>query len=551
MTALNASTLSEIGTRGEVAVPSYAPDERRIGIVHFGVGGFHRAHQAMYLDRLMNAGRDRDWALCGVGLLPGDARMRDALTAQDGLYTLVTKAPDGARDPRIVGSIAKYLFAPDDPEAVLAQMTDPAVRIVSLTVTEGGYNYNPSTGQFQYETEAVAADLSTGFAAVGAAAAGPDGANGPDGADVVNGPDGADVVNGADGADGAGADPAHPAGHPRTMFGFVVEALRRRREAGTAPFTVMSCDNVRGNGDLAKRMILAYARRRDENGLHGDAPIADWLESEVAFPNCMVDRITPVTAPEDIEMIASDYGIEDAWPVVSEDFVQWVLEDHFPAGRPAYEEVGVQMVEDVEPYELMKLRLLNCSHQAIAYFGLLLGQTYADEAAVDEHLAPFTRTLYMDHEGTPAVPEVPGIDLDAYKDELMARFANREVKDTLARLAAESSDRIPTWLVPVIRENLEAGRDVTASAAIVASWARYAEGMGENGEEWPVVDRLHDRLMAAAARHDEDPLAFLRDEELFGDLVQQQAFTTPYLHALETLHTTGARALLAELVTRT
>ncbi|MGO1259142.1 MAG: mannitol dehydrogenase family protein, partial [Brachybacterium sp.] len=191
------------------------------------------------------------------------------------------------------------------------------------------------------------------------------------------------------------------------------------------------------------------------------------------------------------------------------------------------------------------------SHQAIAYFGLLLGQTYADEAAVDEHLAPFTRTLYMDHEGTPAVPEVPGIDLDAYKDELMARFANREVKDTLARLAAESSDRIPTWLVPVIRENLEAGRDVTASAAIVASWARYAEGMGENGEEWPVVDRLHDRLMAAAARHDEDPLAFPRDEELFGDLVQQQAFTTPYLHALETLHTTGARALLAELVTRT
>lgn len=524
MTALNASTLSEIGTRGEVAVPSYTPEERRIGIVHFGVGGFHRAHQAMYLDRLMNAGRDRDWALCGVGLLPGDSRMRDALTSQDGLYTLVTKAPDGARDPRIVGSIAKYLFAPDDPEAVLAQMTDPAVRIVSLTVTEGGYNYNPSTGKFQYETEAVAADLSTRFDSAGAAAAG------------------------SAGEDGAGANTAHRAGHPRTMFGYVVEALRRRREAGTAPFTVMSCDNVRGNGDLAKQMILAYARRRDENGLHGDAPIADWLESEVAFPNCMVDRITPVTAPEDIEMIASDYGIEDAWPVVSEDFVQWVLEDHFPAGRPAYEEAGVQMVEDVEAYELMKLRLLNCSHQAIAYFGLLLGQTYADEAAVDEHLAPFTRTLYMDHEGTPAVPEVPGIDLDAYKDELMARFANREVKDTLARLAAESSDRIPTWLVPVIRENLEAGRDVTASAAIVASWARYAEGTGENGEEWPVVDRLHDRVMAAAARHDEDPLAFLRDEELFGDLVQREAFTTPYLHALEMLRSRGARALLTELV---
>ena len=331
------------------------------------------------------------------------------------------------------------------------------------------------------------------------------------------------------------------------MFGYVVEALRRRREAGTAPFTVMSCDNVRGNGDLAKRMILAYAQRRDENGLHGDAPIADWIAADVAFPNCMVDRITPVTAESDIAMIASDYGIEDAWPVVSEDFVQWVLEDEFPAGRPAWEEVGVQMVEDVEPYELMKLRLLNCSHQAIAYFGLLLGQTYADEAAVDPHLAPFTRTLYMDREGTPTVPEVPGMDLDAYKDELMARFANTSVKDTLARLAAESSDRIPTWLVPVIRENLEAGRDVSASAAIVASWARYAEGTGENGEQWPVVDRLHDRVMAAAAKHDEDPLAFLRDEELFGDLVEHEAFTTPYLHALQVLRTDGARTLLTEL----
>ena len=527
MTALHASTLSDIAAGGRVPVPEYALDQRTIGIVHFGVGGFHRAHQAMYLDRLFAAGRDQDWAICGVGLMPGDARMRDALTTQDGLYTLVTKAPDGTRDPRVIGSIARYLFAPDDPEAVLAQMTDPAVRIVSLTVTEGGYNYNPSTGEFQYETEAIAADLSTRFDAdVGAADGGAADAR----------------------VDGAGPGATGGAGSPRTMFGYVVEALRRRRGAGTPPFTVMSCDNVRGNGDLAKRMMLAYARRRDENGLHDDAPMALWIEQEVAFPNCMVDRITPVTAPEDIEMIADDYGIDDAAPVVSEDFVQWVLEDEFPAGRPAYEEVGVQMVEDVEPYELMKLRLLNCSHQAIAYFGLLLGLTYADEAAVDEHLAPFTRVLYMDREGTPTVPEVPGMDLTAYKDELMERFANQSVKDTLARLAAESSDRIPTWLVPVIRENLKAGRDVTASAAIVASWARYAEGTGENGETWPVVDRLHDRVMAAAATHGDDLLAFLRDEELFGDLVEHEAFTTPYLHALDVLRADGARALLTELV---
>lgn len=498
MTSLSLATLNQLDSaRAELAVPDYPLGDRRPGIVHFGVGGFHRAHQAVYLDRLFRAGHDLGWSVCGIGLLPGDAAMRDALTGQDGLYTLVTKAADGSRDARVIGSISEYLFAPDDPQAVLDQLCDPHVKIVSLTVTEGGYNYNPSTGEFQFETEAVAADLAAEF--------------------------------------GSGK------ASPQTMFGYVVEALRRRRQAGTPAFTVLSCDNVRGNGDLAKRMITAYAERKD-------AELSEWIQREVAFPNCMVDRITPVTSAEDREMIARDYGVDDAWPVVSEDFLQWVLEDDFPAGRPAFEEAGVQMVDDVEPYELMKLRLLNCGHQAIAYFGLLLGHTYAHEAATDEHLRPFTRGLYMDGEGTPTVPEVPGIDLDQYKDQLIERFSNEHVRDTLARLAAESSDRIPTWMVPVIRENLEAGRDVSICATIVASWARYAEGTGENGEEWPVTDRLRDRVMAAAARHDEDQLAFLRDEELFGDLVEHDAFTAPYQHALQVLRSDGARALLRELV---
>ena len=512
MTLLSASTLPEIAAANgdALSVPGYRLEDRTVGIVHFGVGGFHRAHQAYYLNRLFNAGHSAEWAVCGVGLMPGDAAMRDALTSQDGLYTFAAKFPDGSREASVIGSIAEYLFAPDDPEQVLERMTDPAVRIVSLTVTEGGYNYNPSTGEFQYETPAVAADLDADFSR-------------------------------DDSALQAGSQPAHP----QTMFGYVVEALRRRREAGVGPFTVLSCDNVRGNGHLAKEMVLAFTRRKDEQA-HAE-PLAGWIEQNVAFPNCMVDRITPVTAEEDRAMVAEDYGIEDAWPVVSEDFIQWVLEDDFPAGRPVFEEVGVQMVQDVEPYELMKLRLLNCSHQAIAYFGLLLGHTYAHEACTDPELTPFTRFLYMDDEGTPTIPEVPGIDLEAYKDQLIARFANEHVKDTLARLAAESSDRIPTWMMPVIRENLDAGRDVTVCAAIVASWARYAEGTGENGEQWPLVDRLRDRVMAAAAQHDQDPLAFLRDEELFGDLVQHEAFTAPYLEALQTLRTDGARALLQKL----
>lgn len=496
MITLRSSSLSQLTeTPSAPATPSFDLAQRQIGIVHFGVGGFHRAHQALYLDRLMNQGEALDWAICGVGLLPSDERMRDALVPQDGLYTLVAKAPDGDRDARVIGSLAEYLFAPEDPEAVLARMTDPSVRIVSLTVTEGGYNYNPSTGQFQFETPAVAADLAADFSS-GAA--------------------------------------------PQTMFGYVSEALRRRRDSGVDPFTVLSCDNVRGNGDLARRMLLAYAQEKD-------AELGQWMAEHVAFPNCMVDRITPVTSEEDRAMVADDFGIQDAWPVVSEDFIQWVLEDRFPAGRPAFEKVGVQMVDDVEPYELMKLRLLNCSHQAIAYLGLLLGHTYAHEAVNDGDLARFTRSLYME-EATPAVGEVPGINLAEYKDQLMARFGNEHVRDTLARLAAESSDRIPTWLVPVIRENLEAGRSVEVAAAIVASWARYAEGTGENGEQWPVVDRLHDRVMARAAAHDDDILAFLRDEELFGDLAEREEFTAPYAAALNTLRADGARALLKRLL---
>lgn len=503
MITLSSASVTQV-TSPDLGVPEYDLSQRRVGIVHFGVGGFHRAHQALYLDRLFNAGHAPDWAVCGVGLMPGDAAMRDALVPQDGLYTLVAQAPDGTRQAQVIGSIAEYLFAPDDAEQVLQRLTDPAVKIVSLTVTEGGYNYHPSTGEFQTDTPAVAADIAADFSQDGAPA-------------------------------------------PSTMFGFVVEALRRRREASIEPFTVLSCDNVSGNGDLARRTVVAYTEAKEAR--HGAAAgLSEWIAGNVAFPNCMVDRITPVTTDEDIQMVAADYGVQDAWPVVSEDFLQWVVEDHFPAGRPAFEEVGVQMVQDVEPYELMKLRLLNCSHQAIAYLGLLKGYTYAHEAVEDSDLAYFTRHLYMDGEAQPTLEPVPGMDLDQYKDQLMARFGNRSVRDTLARLAAESSDRIPTWLVPVIRENLAAGRSVAVSAAIVASWARYAEGVGENGEQWPVVDRARDRVMAAAAQYDADPLAFLRDAEFFGDLVEYSAFTRPYLTALGALRKQGAQAFVRDLV---
>jgi mannitol 2-dehydrogenase len=263
----------------------------------------------------------------------------------------------------------------------------------------------------------------------------------------------------------------------------------------------------------------------------------------------MVDRITPVTTDEDRAQISERFAVEDAWPVVCEPFAQWALEDKFSLGRPPFEDVGVQVVPDVMPYELMKLRLLNASHQALCYFGYLAGYRLVHEVAQDQLFANFLLD-YMNREATPTLAPVPGIDLDAYKLQLIERFSNAAVRDTVARLCARSSERIPTWLVPVIRENLAAGRDVTLSAAVVASWARYAEGVDEQGEPIEIVDELADTVQRLAAQQRDDPLAFVKNRELFGDLAAEPDFTEPYLNALNSLHSKGSRATLEALATR-
>jgi mannitol 2-dehydrogenase len=471
-------TLTVHGSR--VPGPSYDRARVTAGVVHVGVGGFHRAHQAMYHDRLMNEGDALDWGICGVGVMDADRRMHEVLAAQDGLYALVEKNADGSREARVIGALTEHCFAPDDPEAVIERMAAPSTRIVSLTITEGGYNVDDA-----------ARDL-------------------------------------------------EPGAVPTTAFGFVTEALRRRRERELVPFTVMSCDNLEGNGRLARLAFSEFARRRDPE-------LGGWVEREVRFPNSMVDRITPATTEADVAEVHERFGIEDAWPVVCEPYTQWVLEDAFSAGRPPYERAGVQIVDDVAPYELMKLRLLNASHQAIAYFGYLCGYRFVHEAAQD----PLFRGLlagYMDDEATPTLAPVPGVDLPAYKRTLIERFSNPEVRDTIARLCAESSDRIPKWLLPVIRHQLAHGGEIRHSAAIVASWARYAEGVDEQGRPIEVVDRLAERLTESARRQREDPDAFIANRDVFGDLADDQRFTTAYRSALEALHEHGARATLSSMI---
>jgi len=385
----------------------------------------------------------------------------------------------------------EYLYAPDDPEAVVEKMAAPSTRIVSLTITEGGYNVSDLTGEFDVNNPAVVADL-------------------------------------------------EPGAVPGTTFGLITEALRRRRMRGLRPFTIMSCDNLQDNGYRSKRVFTAFARLRDPE-------LGDWVEREARFPNSMVDRITPVTTDGDRAEISERFGIEDRWPVVCEPYTQWVLQDAFTAGRPPYEQAGVQVVDRVEPYELMKLRLLNGSHQALAYFGYLAGYRLVHEAARDPLFQAFLLG-YMDEEATPTLAPVPGVDLKGYKHTLIERFSNPQVRDTIARLCAESSDRIPKWLLPVVRQQLATGGEIRRSAAVVASWARYAEGVDEAGQPIEVVDRLRDSLMQAARRQRLDPDAFIANRDIFGDLIDEKPFVSAYRSALASLHQRGARATLESLV---
>lgn len=467
--AKHPATLSNATLAGWLPVPTprYNRADVSVGIVHFGVGGFHRAHQAVYLDQLLEQGLARDWGICGVGVLPGDRRMRDVLRAQDGLYTLVVEHNDGSREARVIGSIVEYRYAPDDPEAVIELLAAPSTRIISLTITEGGY---------------------------------------------------------------------HPGG---PVFPLVAQALARRRDRGVSSPTIVSCDNIDKNGLVARDAVLAAAH--DFDGL------AEWITANTRFPNSMVDRITPAVTPRAAAAVRHDFGIDDRWPVLTEPYTAWILEDDFADGRPPLEEAGVLMVDDVAPYEAMKLRLLNAAHQCLCYFAHLTGHQFVHDAIADRPLAELLRG-YWDSEAIPTLVEVPGIDLVDYTNTLLTRFANPEVADSIERLCAYSSDRVPKFLFPVIRDNLASGGPVRLAAAVVASWARYTEGVDEYGTPIEVVDQLADTLVPIARSQRENPTAFIENTELFGDLAEQPRFVDAYRWALESLHRNGARSTLEALL---
>ncbi|HUS68942.1 MAG TPA: mannitol dehydrogenase family protein [Kofleriaceae bacterium] len=471
-----------------VATPDYDRSGLREGIVHIGVGGFHRAHQAVIIDRLLRQGLARDWAICGVGLLPGDTAMRDALVPQDGLYTVAERSAAGEQ-LTIVGSLTSYLLAADDVAAVVARLAAPATHIVSLTITESGYLRDERTGSLDVDHPDVAADL-------------------------------------------------RAVGPPRSTYGLLTAALAERRRAGLPPFSVVSCDNVQQNGHLVRDMLLAFARRRDPG-------LADWIGARGAFPSSMVDRITPRTTDADRARLAASAGIVDAWPVITEPYLQWVIEDRFADGRPPWEVAGVQVVEDVEPYERMKLRLLNAGHSAMGYLGALAGFETIHEVIADPDFARYIRAL-MAEEVVPLLPPVPGIDLGRYCETLIERFGNPTIADQVARICMDGSGKLPVFILPSIREQLARGGSLRRLSLCVAAWCRYLAGEDEQGRAYQVDDPLAAELQARAHAGGADPSPLLRFARVFGDdLASAPSFVREVETALASLYQRGARATLA------
>ncbi|KGM07983.1 Multiple polyol-specific dehydrogenase [Methylophaga thiooxydans] len=468
--SLSQSNLSQLPK--DITYPTYDRSKVKCGIVHVGVGGFHRSHEAFYTDELLGLGASADWGICGVGLREADRKLRDILKSQDYLYTLIVKHPDGKTENRVIGSLVDFLMGCDDPVSVIDRMASPETKIVSLTITEGGYNVDPVTGEFDFSTTGAKHDLENPL-------------------------------------------------QPKLVFGFLTSALRKRRDAGIPAFTVQSCDNIQHNGNLTRKMLLGFAREQDPE-------LAKWIEREVCFPNGMVDRITPVTTAADMDYLTSQKSLRDDWPVTCEPFTQWVIEDKFSNGRPEWEAVGAQFVPDVTPYEKMKLRLLNAGHSVLGLLGSIHGFESIDECASNELFAKYLRA-FMDSEATPVLDAVEGVDLDDYKDTLLERFSNPNIKDNLARICLESSSKLPVFLIPTITENLKQGGSIKYATLVIAAWCYYSDkGMSKDGEKLEIVDEMKEALHQAAAGTSKNKLSFLNLKPVFGELIQSKTFTDEY-----------------------
>jgi len=468
------------------AVPSYDPSDLKAGIVHFGVGNFHRAHQAVYLDDLFNLGIDHDWGLVGAGVRQADEGMRQKLMAQDWLTTVVEQEAD-VSTARVTAPMIDHMKIGDS-HAIVAKLGDPAIKIVSLTITEGGYYIDPATQRFDPTHPDIAADAK-------------------------------DLLT-----------------QPRTVFGLILAGLKRRRDHGVEPFTVMSCDNIPGNGHVTQNAVVGLAKL-----IYPE--LAAWVSANVAFPNGMVDRITPATTDRERNLLAENFGIADNWPVFCESFRQWVLEDNFPAGRPALEKVGVQFVPDVAPFEHMKIRILNGGHATIAYPAALMDIHFVHEAMENNLVRGFLEKVERD-EIIPIVPPVPNTDLNDYFKLIGRRFSNPKIGDTISRLCLDGSNRQPKFILPSASDRLKAGQSVTGLALVSAFWCRYCYGETDSGKAIAPNDPSWTRLTAEAKRAKDNPRAWLEMTDIFGELSRDPSYVDAFSHALNTIWSIGTKSTL-------
>ena len=445
------------------------------GIVHIGVGGFHRSHQAYYMHQLLKQGKGADWTICGMGIRPEDQGIFEALKSQDGLYSLITRHPDGQIDTEIIGAITQFIWAYLDPENALEKLASEHIKIVSLTITEGGYNFDANTGDFDFSHPDIQFDL---------------------------------------------AKPEKP----KTVFGFIVEALRRRMLNGIRSFTILSCDNIQHNGTIAQKMFFAFAEKQDPL-------VYEWMVENTVFPNTMVDRITPLTTKEDTDYLETNHSIKDLWPVTCEPFIQWIVEDQFPSGRPPLEEVGVQFVSDVKPYEKMKLRLLNAGHSVLGIPGALFGHPTIYACMEDTVFVQFMRS-FMDEEATPTLDPLPDVDLTTYKDSLQTRFANPTIKDSVDRICSESSTKLPVFLIETIAENIKHKGQFKRSALVIASWYVYHK-YGVNEQKKALV--IMDNQASVLKKNTQNPIQFLSLSSIFGSIGSAPEFTELYTKAVQKL----------------
>ncbi len=468
-----------------VSVPTYDRAALTAGIVHIGLGNFHRAHQAWYLHRLMQRGLAHDWAIVGAGVRAPDAAMRERLRAQDHLTTLIELSPGGVT-AEVIGSMIDFVPVEEGHAPLIARMARSDIRIVSLTVTEGGYFVDLATGGFD--------------------------AGHPD----------------------IRHDAAHPRA-PRTAFGAMIEALRLRREAGTGPFTAQSCDNLQGNGAVLRRTVVSLARLSDPD-------LADWIDSRCTFPDSMVDSIAPATGPAELALVRS-MGIGDAAPVTHEDFRQWVIEDAFCAGRPPWDAAGATFTDDVHGYESMKIRLLNAGHQILANPGEILGIATISGCMEDARIAALLRRIEME-EIVPHVASVPGMSPAEYVELIARRFANPRIVDTVRRVAFDGSSRHPGFLHPVIRDALAAGTPLEGLALAEALWARMCEGTREDGSAIAPNDPIWTDLTAAARAARDRPRAWLEQPGLYGELAAAPRFAEAFERWLAAIWRDGTDAAL-------